>query len=80
MRIVAYAAVIACLSGCASSEAARISPVETVTCADPETRRKLGQGDTYRDLARAHAAAVAGWHDCYSAVGAARQIVTGGAL
>lgn len=77
MRIVAYAAVIACLSGCAGSPDLRISSNETVTCADPETRRKLGQGDTYRDLARAHAAAVAGWQDCYSAVGAARQIVIG---
>lgn len=80
MKIIAYAAVIACLSGCAGSPDLRISSIETVTCADPESRRKLVTGDTYRDLARAHAAAVAGWHDCYSAVGAARQIVTGGAL
>ncbi|WP_322893455.1 MULTISPECIES: hypothetical protein [unclassified Yoonia] len=61
------------LSACAP---ARFSEIETTAfeCLDPDDRRRLGPGDTYRDLARAHSEAVAGWRDCKSAAEAAEDL------
>lgn len=57
------------LAGCGEGvvEVQERLPVLVLDCPDPEGRRKLGPGDTYRDLAVAHANAVAGWSRCHSA-------------
>lgn len=44
-----------------------VPAVPAVTCPDPDDRRRLGKGDTYRDVFRAHANAVAGWKRCFDA-------------
>lgn len=57
------------LGGCAGQmvETQVDMPVVVVECPDPSERKRLGEGDTYRDLARAHAQAVNGWERCFDA-------------
>lgn len=57
------------LAGCGAAkvEVQEKVPVLVLDCPDPDERRRLGPGDTYRDLAVAHANAVAGWSRCHSA-------------
>lgn len=61
--------VLLLLAGCgvAEVEVQEKIPELVLDCPDPDARRKLGPGDTYRDLAVAHANAVAGWSRCHSA-------------
>ncbi len=61
------------LSACATP-APLIVDASIFDCQDPESRRRLGPGSTYRDLARAHSEAVAGWQDCRSAAEAGKTI------
>lgn len=67
------------LAGCGSAEVEvqERLPVLVLDCPDPEERRRLGPGDTYRDLAVAHANAVAGWSRCYSAAKLNAKAATG---
>lgn len=65
------------LAGCAVQPPAALVDMSVLDCRDPETRRRLGAGDTYRDLARAHADAVAGWQDCKSAAASAQAVIQG---
>ena len=61
------------LAACSAAPAPQPSPVlPLLDCRDPEQRHRLTADDTYRDLATAHASAVAGWRNCWSAVQAAR--------
>lgn len=59
--------VVLVLSGCSAQQ--NIETVETpkffVSCPDPDDRKKLTAGDTFRDLARAHADAVNAWERCH---------------
>lgn len=59
------------LAGCATPDPVSVAiepiPRLVVDCPDPDGRRRLGQGDTYRDLAKAHASAVSGWKQCHKA-------------
>ena len=57
------------LAGCGEGvvEVQERLPELVLDCPDPDERHKLGPGDTYRDLAVAHANAVAGWSRCHSA-------------
>ncbi len=65
--------VLTALAACSAAPAPQPSPVlPLLDCRDPATRHRLSEGDTYRDLAAAHASAVAGWSDCWGAVRAAR--------
>lgn len=68
------------LAGCGSDvvEVQERLPVLVLDCPDPEERRRLGPGDTYRDLAVAHANAVAGWSRCHSAAKLNGDAATGG--
>lgn len=61
--------VLLLLAGCGAGEVEvqERLPELVLDCPDPEQRRKLGPGDTYRDLAVAHANAVAGWSRCHAA-------------
>lgn len=56
------------MAGCAASEppADRL-PVQAARCPDPANRDRLGQGSTFRDLARAKAEALTGWEECFTA-------------
>lgn len=67
------------LAGCGAAEVEvqEKVPVLVLDCPDPEDRRRLGPGDTYRDLAVAHASAVAGWSRCHSAAKLNGQAATG---
>lgn len=53
--------------GVAEVEVQERLPELVLDCPDPDGRRRLGPGDTYRDLAVAHANAVAGWSRCHAA-------------
>jgi len=66
---VAVVVLLMSLAGCGVSEVEvqERLPELVLDCPDPDERRKLGPGDTYRDLAVAHANAVAGWSRCHSA-------------
>lgn len=57
------------LAGCGAAEfeVQERLPELVLDCPDPDERRRLGPGDTYRDLAVAHANAVAGWSRCHAA-------------
>lgn len=61
--------VLLLLAGCgvAEVEVQERLPELVLDCPDPDERRKLGPGDTYRDMAVAHANAVAGWSRCHAA-------------
>jgi hypothetical protein len=76
MKRLPLIAAIAILSACAAPQA-QVVDVSIFECADPEQRRRLGPGSTYRDLARAHSEAVAGWQDCRSAAEAISIIQSG---
>lgn len=68
------------LSGCGAAkvEVQERLPELVLECPDPDERRRLGPGDTYRDLAVAHAQAVAGWSRCHSAAKLNGDAATGG--
>ena len=74
--MIRYLFLLIFLSGCAVQTDTQGIDTSVLDCRDPETRRRLGPGDTYRDLARAHADAVEGWQDCKSATDAAKRIYT----
>jgi len=67
------------LAGCGAEvvEVKERLPELVLDCPDPDDRRKLGPGDTYRDLAVAHANAVAGWSRCHSAATLNAKAATG---
>lgn len=67
------------LAGCGAAEVEvqERLPVLMLDCPDPEERRRLGPGDTYRDLAVAHAKAVAGWSRCHAAATLNAKAATG---
>lgn len=61
------------LSACVAPPAPVVD-VSIFDCKDPNDRRRLGAGSTYRDLAQAHSEAVSGWQDCRSAADAGKTI------
>lgn len=81
IRISLFVTMLAVTLG-ACSPAFWVAPEDLAVtgCRNPEERRRLQAGDTYRDLAYAHADAVAGWRDCSSAAKAGRALLTGEAL
>lgn len=75
MKKILIIVAIASLSACAAPTAPAVD-ISIFDCRNPDDRRRLGAGSTYRDLARAHSEAVAGWQDCRSAADAGRTIHT----
>jgi len=58
------------LTACASGE--RVEKVQIpelqISCPDPDDRKRLEEGATYRDLALSRAEALAGWRRCFDAL------------
>lgn len=71
--------VLLLLAGCgvAEVEVQEKLPELVLDCPDPDERRRLGPGDTYRDLAVAQAQAVAGWSRCHAAATLNAKAATG---
>lgn len=42
-------------------------PIQAAVCPDPDDRRLLTAGSTFRDLAAARAESLTGWEECYNA-------------
>lgn len=62
------------LAACAPSPVPIIDPPRLdITCADPAARARLGDGSTYRDLARSRAEALRGWSLCHDALNVATR-------
>ena len=57
------------LGGCADQSVTFAEPPELdITCPDPEMRRMLVQGSTFRDLAESRIEALEGWRVCSDAL------------
>lgn len=69
MRLMVALAMLGVVAGCAGKEVEEVydPPRMTVTCPDPQARKKIGPGSNVYDLGRAHAYAVDGWTRCYDA-------------
>jgi len=39
-----------------------------ISCPDPDGRKRLGEGATYRDLALSRAESIGGWQQCHDAL------------
>lgn len=64
MKEAATVLVFTSLMSCAPAP----GPVFVGDCPDPESRRVLSAGSTYRDLALSRAEAIEGWRSCHAVV------------
>jgi PBP1b-binding outer membrane lipoprotein LpoB len=70
-KILSAVAVAFLLAGCSGSVVERVeeAPRLIASCPDPDTRRMLTDGATFRDLAVSRQEALRGWRQCSDAVG-----------